>query len=756
MLDENLPTFFLKPTTDNKYNEAFYFTQHGTEPEATYLLNHLDPASQEARNTYAVALVDPHIPDVVYAEVLAKPDWSLPTLSQDEIRKNGGIAPPPQPIFPTEFAIQLYNPDQQVVLKQHVSKWTNAVSYEFSMPQTSFRIPSSSVLDRTQHDPLADPSAPKLNFAWRREGRIGKDMACYLTGKSTDLTGKKAKKSKEPDITIALFSSLKEMTIMEPNLYRVEMEDFKGLEVVLLLGAAIIRDIFFGNPREAFHIIDPATRKNSAGLKGKKGSPPPHALHTTPPVVTSRPSTQSPVQALSKAAGAQGLYSSPTLAGPSRASAPPIQTANQQSQRLDPRAQWEIDAETARLKAQAEAEAREQKRKEEKARKKAEEEEERKTRKFLEQEEKRRKQEEKERRRRQAEVDAETARLRKQFGDQTNLLPQVSRPQQPPRQGNLHPPSRPQQRHSAPLLQPPSRPSQRPPPQPARPSCSGPYLQPPQGPGHGPGASHSSFFGNSHSNAGTQPKMKKKSFWGLRSASDSTVNGLRKKQSSIMKTVAILALAGAASAHFRVEYPSWRGDSFADGASQWLFPCANVSETVDLGNRTQWPPTGGSIRLKVSHPWALTYVNLGLGTNVTSFNISLVDGFNQTGNGTFCLKETGNANIEEALKKANISAASLDGQQASLQIIQIAHSGASLYNCADITFNSSAPLLSDDECKNSTGVGGIGIQNADAAQTGTPTSPTGSTKPTGAAAALLPCAGGSVFAALVGALVMVM
>ena len=54
-----------------------------------------------------------------------------------------------------------------------------------------------------------------------------------MTGKSTDPTGKK--KSKEPDIAVALFAGLKEITIYEPNLYRVEMEDYKGLEVVLLL-----------------------------------------------------------------------------------------------------------------------------------------------------------------------------------------------------------------------------------------------------------------------------------------------------------------------------------------------------------------------------------------------------------------------------------------------------------------------------------------------------------------------------------------
>jgi hypothetical protein len=69
---------------------------------------------------------------------------------------------------------------------------------------------------------------------------------------------------------------------------------------------------------------------------------------------------------------------------------------------------------------------------------------------------------------------------------------------------------------------------------------------------------------------------------------------------------------------------------------------------------------------------AHTYVNLGLGNEVTGFNISLVEGFNQTGNGTFCWSKTGQA----VFKSLNLS----EGQNASIQVIQISHSGAALYN----------------------------------------------------------------------------
>jgi hypothetical protein len=439
------------------------------------------------------------------------------------VRKNGGVPPPPQPIFPTEFAIQLYNPAQQIVVQEVKTKWSGSVSYEFSMPQNTFRTPSASSLDRSQDDPGAAAATPRVNFAWRKEGRIGKDMTCYLTGKSTDLSGKKAKKGgKEPDIAVALFSGLKEMTIMEPNLYRVEVEDYKGLEVVLVLSAAVLRDVFFGNTREAFHIIDPNSRKNSGGLRGRKASTPLPPSIVTPPVMAPLPLRQSPppMQSQHPMQPQRPLQSQRPLQPASRTSLPYLQTGNQPTQRLDPRAQWDIDAESARLRAQVEVEAREQKEMSRRARRKVDEEEARKTQKFLEQEERQRRKEEQERRRKQAEVDKETERLRRQFGNQSQLL------------APAHPPA--QQRHSAPLTQGPFPQAQaRIPAQAARPIQQGPYLQPPPGQGHQPTASQSSFFSNGLSRPDGQSKMKKKSFWGLRSVSESNTNTLRKKQSSM-------------------------------------------------------------------------------------------------------------------------------------------------------------------------------------------------------------------------------
>lgn len=79
-------------------------------------------------------------------------------------------------------------------------------------------------------------------------------------------------------------------------------------------------------------------------------------------------------------------------------------------------------------------------------------------------------------------------------------------------------------------------------------------------------------------------------------------------------------------------------------------------------------------------------MNLGLGTNVTNFNISLVENLNQTAAGVLCLKETGRANLEKGLKAAGYSGFEdqrLNGLEASVQVIQLGHSGSALYNVSD-------------------------------------------------------------------------
>lgn len=157
--------------------------------------------------------------------------------------------------------------------------------------------------------------------------------------------------------------------------------------------------------------------------------------------------------------------------------------------------------------------------------------------------------------------------------------------------------------------------------------------------------------------------------------------------------ISILLLASFASAHFGIDYPEWRGDSFATGASQYIYPCkyfllavtylelklrslgANVNQT-EKTNRTIWPLTGGSLSLDLHHPWTYVFVNLGLGTNYPVFNISLTQQpLNETGNGTLCLPHL---NLPAGVSPS-------DGANASIQVVTLGQSGSALYN---VSFNS--------------------------------------------------------------------
>ncbi|KAL4970963.1 uncharacterized protein BDV14DRAFT_194747 [Aspergillus stella-maris] len=371
MLDENLPTFYLKPSKDSHLSTV-YLLQYGNEPDPAYSLRHPDPSTPESKNRFAAALYDPYVPDVVYGEVLIIPEWTQPTLSAEAIRQNNGVTPPPEPILPNRFTIHLYNPDQTVTVHYKQKSWNSPASWSFEMPQHSFREPTGSTLDRSQIDPAAADTTPKLRFSWRKDSKLSKDMTCYLRGKTSAIPETKTK-SKEPDITVSIFKSLRELTLYEPNLYRVEMEDFKGLEVVLMLGAITIRDVYFASPKEAFRL----SRHNSPAASPTTNSPtgPPPAIATRPP---------------------------PTRPAPLKTDIPPAPRPQPPPQQLPPPQQPQNN-QPPLTKSQEQARR----------------EEERRTRKLLEEEEKaRRKEEEKARRKRQVEVDKETRRLQRLYGEE--------------------------------------------------------------------------------------------------------------------------------------------------------------------------------------------------------------------------------------------------------------------------------------------------------------------------------------------------
>lgn len=101
----------------------------------------------------------------------------------------------------------------------------------------------------------------------------------------------------EPDIPIAMFLGLGdkkgigEITIIQSNLKRVEVEDLKGLEVVLLLSAMAIGDIWFQSTNQMFN-LNPPIRGSANGTARRKNSMPLTAATLT--IAVSAPEPRSP------------------------------------------------------------------------------------------------------------------------------------------------------------------------------------------------------------------------------------------------------------------------------------------------------------------------------------------------------------------------------------------------------------------------------------------------------------------------------
>ncbi|KAK4204472.1 hypothetical protein QBC40DRAFT_345488 [Triangularia verruculosa] len=425
MLDENLPTFRFKPSSDDPLSTILYFTQNGSEPSPEYLLRKPDPALPASRNKYGVGLCDPYNQNVVYGEVTIEPEWTLPTLSAAEIRAQVQSGAPPAPttaIIPDNFSIQLYDPDQTIAVKMVEGSWNKSDSWEFEIPVQTFKTPTTSELDREQQNssPAAADLIPRIMFRWKKEGKLSKDMTCYMSGKTTA-----GKKSKEPDITVAMYKGSREsaMTLYQPNLHRVEVEDRKGLELVLLLGAEVIKDLYLSPKPGLFNVSatspgpipNPQKRKNSRPNVAAAAVPAPAV---TPPAAMSGALNNAPPSKSN---------TMPTSSKPQQQPAPVPTTANnipppppggpKQAVTFTSTPTASIEAETRRLQELVEREQRE--------REKAERAEQKRIKKMLEEEEKAQ-------RKREAEIAKETERLRKKYGVEGQDLPS-DRPALPPR-----------------------------------------------------------------------------------------------------------------------------------------------------------------------------------------------------------------------------------------------------------------------------------------------------------------------------------
>lgn len=185
-----------------------------------------------------------------------------------------------------------------------------------------------------------------------------------------------------------------------------------------------------------------------------------------------------------------------------------------------------------------------------------------------------------------------------------------------------------------------------------------------------------------------------------------------------MLSSTLLALVSAAlvSAHSIITYPGWRGNNLVTNETfpfgmQWVYPCGGMRTTT---NRTYWPTTGGAIAFQPGwfqgHATAFIYVNLGFGTDgpdsgPPNMSNPMVPPFQILGPsrnpypGTVCLPQV------PLPAGANVKA----GDNATIQLVELAVHGASLYSCVDITFvEQNDPRLAEvneSNCFNSNDIG---------------------------------------------------
>lgn len=178
----------------------------------------------------------------------------------------------------------------------------------------------------------------------------------------------------------------------------------------------------------------------------------------------------------------------------------------------------------------------------------------------------------------------------------------------------------------------------------------------------------------------------------------------------------LLATVSWVAAHTVITYPGWRGDNlitngtigeddYSDHAfpygMQWMYPCGGLKTTT---NRTYWHIDGGAIAIQPGwfqgHSSAHFHFNLGLGTTPRNYSLIMKPEFEifgprneaYPGEG-FCVPQVplpNNVTVNE-------------GDNATIQVIEKAKHGASLYTCVDITFTNDHKLIApinETNCQN--------------------------------------------------------
>ncbi|KAF1988924.1 hypothetical protein K402DRAFT_391626 [Aulographum hederae CBS 113979] len=195
--------------------------------------------------------------------------------------------------------------------------------------------------------------------------------------------------------------------------------------------------------------------------------------------------------------------------------------------------------------------------------------------------------------------------------------------------------------------------------------------------------------------------------------------------STMLSPQILLAIATTwsfASAHTVITYPGWRGNTLHSSGQingmgqrwnettdnwdfpygqQWIYPCGGMPTST---NRTFWPTTGGALAWQPGwfsgHQFAYFYVNLGVGTEPDNMSHPMLPVFSVQGPAN--VNFSGELCLPQVPLPANLTFN--DGDNATIQIIEVAQHGASLYSCVDITFKDPGDALiqevGPDNCKN--------------------------------------------------------
>lgn len=134
---------------------------------------------------------------------------------------------------------------------------------------------------------------------------------------------------------------------------------------------------------------------------------------------------------------------------------------------------------------------------------------------------------------------------------------------------------------------------------------------------------------------------------------------------------------------------------------QWTYPCGGMPISQ---NRTRWPVKGGAVAFQpgwfAGHSTAYIYINLGIGNYPLNYSNLMYSGLQISGPsglaypGTFCIPQVP-LPANQTFKV---------GDNATIQVIELAIHGAALYNCVDITFADPKDVVevTADNCFNST------------------------------------------------------